>query len=161
MESADCLSLVFSRYRWQAWPFWFRRSYRPRMTSQHDKAKRWRRRFSVRTLVVLVTLVCCYAACWGPTKTRGVDEFGRNLTAAECAMNALPSSPSPLASPQCDIWATLPLVVAVEAYLPRGNARRRATTTSGSSATSPSCRINGKSSMSRKLPLNFRTIPFV
>ncbi len=26
------------------------------MTSQHDKAKRWRPRFSVRTLVILVTL---------------------------------------------------------------------------------------------------------
>jgi hypothetical protein len=38
------------------------------MTTQHDKAKRWRLRFSVRTLVILVTLVCCYAACWGPTK---------------------------------------------------------------------------------------------
>jgi len=41
------------------------------MTSQHDKAKRWRPRFSVRTLVIVVTLVCCYAACWGPTNRRG------------------------------------------------------------------------------------------
>ena len=47
------------------------------MTSQHDKAKRWRPRFSVRTLVVVVTLVCCYAACWGPTKRRGVDDVKR------------------------------------------------------------------------------------
>jgi len=47
--------------------------------------KRWRLRFSVRTLVVLVTLVCCYVACWGPTKGQGVadavrhadDEFDR------------------------------------------------------------------------------------
>jgi hypothetical protein len=44
------------------------------MPSERDKAKRWRPRFSVRTLVILVTLVCCYAACWGPTKTRGVLE---------------------------------------------------------------------------------------
>ncbi|MBC8350880.1 MAG: hypothetical protein H8E66_02775 [Planctomycetes bacterium] len=44
------------------------------MTSQHDKAKRWRPRFSVRTLVIVVTLVCCYAACWGPTKKSGVDD---------------------------------------------------------------------------------------
>ncbi|HUG67167.1 MAG TPA: hypothetical protein VMM76_05425 [Pirellulaceae bacterium] len=42
------------------------------MTSQHSSTKRWRPRFSVRTLVIVVTLVCCYAACWGPTKTRGV-----------------------------------------------------------------------------------------
>jgi len=44
------------------------------MTSQHDTSKRWRPRFSIRTLVVVVTLVCCYAACWGPTKTRGVKD---------------------------------------------------------------------------------------
>ena len=42
------------------------------MTSQPTTPKRWRPRFSVRTLVVLVTLVCCYAACWGPTKKQGV-----------------------------------------------------------------------------------------
>ena len=24
--------------------------------------------------MLLVTLVCCYAACWGPTKTRGVSD---------------------------------------------------------------------------------------
>jgi hypothetical protein len=44
------------------------------MTSQHDKPKQWRPRFSVRTLVIVVTLVCCYAACWGPTKTQGVQD---------------------------------------------------------------------------------------
>jgi len=36
--------------------------------------ERWRPRISVRTLVILVTLVCCYAACWGPTKTQGPDD---------------------------------------------------------------------------------------
>lgn len=41
------------------------------MTSQHDTPKRWRPRFSVRTLIVVVTLVCRYAACWGPTKISG------------------------------------------------------------------------------------------
>ena len=33
--------------------------------------KRFRPRFSIRTLVVVVPLVCCYAACWGPTKKWG------------------------------------------------------------------------------------------
>lgn len=28
----------------------------------------------MRTLVVIVTLVCCYAACWGPTKNWGTQE---------------------------------------------------------------------------------------
>jgi hypothetical protein len=45
------------------------------MTSQHDKAKRWRPKFSVRTLVIVVTLVCCYAACWGPTKKWGEEDL--------------------------------------------------------------------------------------
>ena len=41
------------------------------MTTNPTTPKRWRPKFSLRTLVILVTLVCCYAACWGPTKTRG------------------------------------------------------------------------------------------
>jgi hypothetical protein len=49
------------------------------MTSQHDKPKRWRPRFSVRTLVIVVTLVCCYSACWGPTKRRGVEDVASYL----------------------------------------------------------------------------------
>ena len=34
------------------------------MTTQPTTPKRWRPRFSVRTLVVFVSLVCYYAACW-------------------------------------------------------------------------------------------------
>ena len=32
------------------------------MTTQHSNTKRWRPRFSVRTLVIVVTLVCVYLA---------------------------------------------------------------------------------------------------
>lgn len=49
------------------------------MTSQHDKPKRWLPRFSVRTLVIVVTLVCLYAACWGPTKKWGEDDVKQRL----------------------------------------------------------------------------------
>lgn len=42
------------------------------MTSQHDKPKRWRPRFSVRTLAIVVTLVCCYFSLWKLTNTKGV-----------------------------------------------------------------------------------------
>ena len=42
------------------------------MTSQHDKPKRWRPKFSVRTLVIVVTLVCCYLGAWEATKTWGI-----------------------------------------------------------------------------------------
>jgi len=46
------------------------------MTSQHDKPKRWRPTFSVRTLVIVVTLMCCYAACWRPTKKYASRPYG-------------------------------------------------------------------------------------
>ena len=39
------------------------------MTSQHDKAKRWRLRFSVRTLVLAITVTAVVAAWW-PTPER-------------------------------------------------------------------------------------------
>jgi len=52
---------------------------------------RWRPRFSVRTLVVLVTLVCCYAACWGPTKTRGVEDVRQHTFLR--ASNVTPLAP--------------------------------------------------------------------
>ena len=48
------------------------------MTTQ-PTPKRWRPRFSVRTLVILVTLVCCYAACWGPTRTQGVTDVRTHI----------------------------------------------------------------------------------
>lgn len=58
------------------------------MTSQHDKPNRWRPRFSIRTLVIVVTLVCLYAACWGPTKTRGVGDVEERAEQADQIANA-------------------------------------------------------------------------
>jgi len=49
------------------------------MNNSARKPKRWRPRFSVRTLVILVTLVCCYAACWGPTKTQGIADINSRV----------------------------------------------------------------------------------
>ena len=42
--------------------------------------KRLRPRFSIRTLAILITLICCYAACWGPTKRRGVEDVMKHTT---------------------------------------------------------------------------------
>ena len=42
------------------------------MISDQDKPKRWRPRWSMRVLLIVVTLVCTYLACWMPTATRGV-----------------------------------------------------------------------------------------
>jgi hypothetical protein len=53
------------------------------MTSQHDKPKWWRPTFSVRTLVIVVTMVCLYAACWGPTKRRGVNDVVNFVLSSE------------------------------------------------------------------------------
>ena len=43
------------------------------MPSEQDKTRRpwWRPKFSVRTKVIVVTLLCCYVACWWPTKSQG------------------------------------------------------------------------------------------
>lgn len=48
------------------------------MTSQHDKAKRWRPRFSVRTLVVVVALVCVVSG-WITWPQRTLSRFHRLL----------------------------------------------------------------------------------
>ena len=34
----------------------------------------WRPKFSLKTQMAVVTLVCCYLACWQPTSTVGVDD---------------------------------------------------------------------------------------
>ena len=51
--------------------------------------KRIRPRFSVRTLVILVTLVCMYAACWGPTKTRGVEDVGQHTLVSSSSVTPI------------------------------------------------------------------------
>lgn len=40
-------------------------------------------RFSIRTLVIVVTLVCCYTACWGPTKRHGESDVWEHVNARE------------------------------------------------------------------------------
>ena len=57
----------------RAWHF----SRRPRatyncgMTRDQDNTNRWRSKWSVRILLIVITLICAYLACWGPTKTWG------------------------------------------------------------------------------------------
>jgi hypothetical protein len=51
--------------------------------------KHFRPRFSIRTLALFVTLVCCYVACWGPTKHGGV----RDVATAASADRANPIAP--------------------------------------------------------------------
>jgi len=39
--------------------------------------KGWRPTFSLKTLSIVVTMVCCYVACWGPTKSQGEEDVFR------------------------------------------------------------------------------------
>ena len=51
------------------------------MTSNGTSPKRWRPRFSLRTLFIFVTLVCFYFGAWEVTKTFGVpavSKFAKN-----------------------------------------------------------------------------------
>jgi hypothetical protein len=66
------------------------------MSKQHNKAKRWRPRFSVRTLAILITVVCCYAACWGPTKRQGVRDAAEKTARFSTGYRSTYSATAPL-----------------------------------------------------------------
>ena len=63
------------------------------MPSERDKSKRFRPRFSIRTLVILVTLVCCYAACWRPTKNRGWKDVVSGMSQRSIVVTAVAIAP--------------------------------------------------------------------
>ena len=91
------------------------------MTTQPTTSKRWRPRFSLRTLVVLVTLVCCYAACWGPTKGRGVVGVVNYLQVHEGMRQDWPPPPGDTGFGTRflnDAAAVLPLFVLVDEWRP-------------------------------------------
>ena len=100
--------------------------------STHTTPKRWRPRFSVRTLVILVTLVCCYAACWGPTKTQGVKDVMPHIN----NVNNVPQADDllleaginrglrELFGPWLDASAAMPLLVQVDEVSTTTHSRR-------------------------------------
>lgn len=45
------------------------------MLSDKNMAKRWRPRFSVRTLLIFVSLACIYFGCWELTKRQGCGQL--------------------------------------------------------------------------------------
>jgi len=51
------------------------------MTDEETRPKRWRPRFSIRSLVVVVTLAATYFACWDATKRYGVDQVEDHCSA--------------------------------------------------------------------------------
>lgn len=94
------------------------------MPTASDK-KRWRPRFSLRTLLILVTLGCAYLACWGPTRTRGVPDVFRFAT------NQLPEEPRKVALEHQDAFvdalgmsAEAPLIVGMDVFLDSGPEQR-------------------------------------
>ena len=72
------------------------------MTSQHDKPKRWRPRVSVRTVVIVPTLVCAYLACWKPTAIDGIEDVQSRLLSQRSGFGYA-SSPLPLVV-AIDVW---------------------------------------------------------
>ena len=49
------------------------------MAGEHDKPNRWRPKFSVRTLVVMVAVLGLYFGCWEITKRNGVPSLANHL----------------------------------------------------------------------------------
>ena len=77
------------------------------MTNPRPTPKRFRPRFSIRTLAIVVTLVCCYAACWGPTKKVGVADVIQHV-------NSVPWEASWDGKLDAVASATMPLVVEID-----------------------------------------------
>ena len=49
------------------------------MSSSRENTKRFRPRWSVRILLIAITLICAYLACWGPTKRQGAEDVAKYL----------------------------------------------------------------------------------
>jgi hypothetical protein len=87
------------------------------MTDDTNKAKRWRPSFSIRTLAIVVTLVCCYAACWGPTKKWANDGAGHHASLGG-------SSGSGVVWSVRNETAVAPLIVQVDLLMAHDNSNR-------------------------------------
>ena len=66
--------------------------------------------------MILVSLVCCYAACWGPTKTRGVQDVAnyrfRGLILLENHVKVIDDNKHKLR--HSDATALCPLIVSID-----------------------------------------------
>jgi len=82
--------------------------------SQHDKAKWWRPRFSVRTLAVAITLVCCYFGAWDATKRWGIPAGGDPTTDAMVIFGREPTNTRRIDT----VTSPLPFVIRCDEYEP-------------------------------------------
>ena len=77
------------------------------MTAQHDTAKRRWPRFSMRTLIVLITVVCAYMACWRITATAGVADVIDDVYGYDNAqIDGIDFNP----------WTPMPMIVRLDEY---------------------------------------------
>jgi len=53
------------------------------VSRQRDKVKPSRWKFSIRTLALLVALLCGYLACWGPTTKWGIEDVSNHADRTE------------------------------------------------------------------------------
>ena len=49
------------------------------MPKAKEKLRRWRPRFTVRALLIVLTLACAFLACWEPTKVKGLRDVRSHL----------------------------------------------------------------------------------
>ena len=72
---------------------------------ENTKRRSWRPRFSLRTLTVVVTLVCAYFAAWEATKKFGVPNVSTRLRGEDTAIDV----------EVFDAWSTIPLIIGCDA----------------------------------------------
>ena len=81
------------------------------MTTQDDRPKRWWARFSVRTLIALVTLVCLYLACWRFTATAGTVDVIHHVYGDDAVQ---------LNDFDLGCWTPMPMIVRLDEPMPIG-----------------------------------------
>jgi hypothetical protein len=74
-------------------------------------------------LVLLVTLACCYVACWGPTKSDGVDDVLKHISNADDKLQISVEGYFPGIALEETISAPVPLVLGIDYF--QGNTVRR------------------------------------
>ncbi len=81
------------------------------MSSKLKQVRHWRPKFSIRTLVIGITVICCYAACWGPTKNQGEKDVARHIDQVAEKLGVHPALIDELFDETWGVSAEIPLLI--------------------------------------------------